>query len=110
VERLHTVETVRTADGQTKRLPGTEREIRADLVLLAIGFSGPVRDRLLEDLDPAFGPDGAILADDCYRTSVPGVFTAGDAKRGASLIVWAIAEGRKAARGIDRFLIGKSFL
>jgi glutamate synthase (NADPH) small chain len=110
VERLHAMETVRKPDGQTKRLPEAEREIRADLVLLAIGFSGPVRDRLLEKLDPAFGPDGAILADNCYRTSVPGVFTAGDAKRGASLIVWAIAEGRKAAREIDRFLMGKSFL
>jgi len=104
------VETIRTPEGQTKRLPGTERAIRADLVLLAIGFSGPVRDRLLEELDPAFGPDGAILADYCYGTSIPGVFTAGDAKRGASLIVWAIAEWRKAAREIDRFLVGKSFL
>ena len=110
VERLHTVEAVRTPDGQTKRRPGTERELEADLVLLAIGFSGPVRDRLLQDLDLAFGEDGAVRSDDRYGSSVPGVFVAGDARRGASLIVWAIAEGRKAAREIDRCLMGRSFL
>ena len=87
-----------------ERLPGTEHELEADLILLAIGFDGPVRDRLLSDLDVGFAEDGGIVADARYRTSAPGVFVAGDARRGASLIVWAIAEGRQAAREIDSFL------
>jgi glutamate synthase (NADPH/NADH) small chain len=73
----------------------------ADLVLLAIGFEGPVRDRLLTELGVEFDGRGAIARDQHYRTSGPGVFAAGDATRGASLIVWAIAEARKAARSID---------
>ena len=110
VERLHTIDVERLPDGRVRHLPGTEREIEADLVLLSIGFEGPVRDRLLDDLELQFGSDGAILSDGEYRTSAPGVFVAGDAKRGASLIVWAIAEGRKAAREIDRALMGKTLL
>jgi glutamate synthase (NADPH) small chain len=85
-------------------VPGTEQIIEADLVLLAIGFSGPVRDRLHADLELRYGVDGAIEADERYRTSVPRVYVAGDARRGASLIVWAIQEGRKAAEEIDRAL------
>jgi glutamate synthase (NADPH/NADH) small chain len=114
VQRLHTVEVERLYNGRKsgaiRQLTGTEREIEADLVLLAIGFAGPVRDRLLADLGVELGEDGAILADAGYRTSTPGVFVAGDARRGASLIVWAIAEGRKAARSIDQHLMGKSLL
>ena len=110
VEKLHTIDVARLSNGRMRRLPNTERELGAELVLLAIGFTGPVRDRLLEDLDLQFGDDGAILCDDRFRTSLPGVFTAGDAKRGASLIVWAIADGRKAAREIDRHLMGTSLL
>jgi glutamate synthase (NADPH/NADH) small chain len=109
VERMHAIEAVRQ-NGHTQTIPETEREIDADLVLLAIGFDGPVRDRLLHDLDVRFAENGAIACDDRYRTSVQGVFTAGDARRGASLIVWAIAEGRKAAREIDQHIMGKSLL
>jgi glutamate synthase (NADPH/NADH) small chain len=110
VEKLHLQEVERLPNGELRHLPGTEREIEADLVLLAIGFLGPVRDRLLAELEVRFGDDGAILADERYRTSAPDVFVAGDARQGASLIVWAIAEGRKAAREIDRHLMGKTLL
>jgi glutamate synthase (NADPH/NADH) small chain len=78
----------------------------AELVLLAIGFEGPVRDHLLTELGVKFDRRGAIARDEHFRTSVPGVFAAGDATRGASLIVWAIAEGRKAAHAIDLALTG----
>jgi glutamate synthase (NADPH/NADH) small chain len=111
VEKMHVVRTERTPEGQTKYLPGTEFEIETDLVLLAIGFTGPVRDRLLEDLNLKFGAKGGIVSDERFRTSdVPGVFVAGDAKRGADLIVTAIAEGRKAAREADIYLMGESLL
>lgn len=110
VKRMHCVRTRRDPDGRTHHLPGTEFEMEADLVLLAIGFTGPVRDRLLEDLGVEFGPRGAIAARDGFATSVPGVFVAGDARRGADLIVTAIADGRKAARQVDTYLTGRSFL
>jgi glutamate synthase (NADPH/NADH) small chain len=94
------------ADGSTdyKQLPGTAFELRADLVLLAMGFAGPVRGRLSTDLSVELDGRGNIAADEAHRTSVPGVFAAGDARRGASLIVWAIREGRDAADSIDRWL------
>lgn len=104
------MEVERSSDGRVRRRPGTEFEVDADLVLLAIGFAGPVRDRLLEDLKLEFGERGAIVSDDRYGTGAPGVFVAGDARRGASLIVWAIAEGRKAARQADLYLMGESRL
>ena len=85
-------------------LPGSEFEIGVDLVLLAMGFVHPERDGLLHDLDVALDARGNVSVDERYMTSVPGVFAAGDMKRGASLIVWAIAEGRKAAAHIDTFL------
>jgi glutamate synthase (NADPH/NADH) small chain len=112
VEKMHCVRTERTPEGKTEYLPGTEFEIETDLVLLAIGFTGPVRDKFLEDLDLGYNERGAIAAngDDDFGTKEPGVFVAGDAKRGASLIVWAIAEGRKAARQADQYLTGKSML
>ena len=81
-----------------------ECAIEADLVLLAIGFNGPVRDELLEGLPVRFDAAGAITSDNRFCTDAPGVYVAGDARRGASLIVWAIAEGRKAAAEIDRAL------
>jgi glutamate synthase (NADPH/NADH) small chain len=84
--------------------------LEADLVLLAVGFEGPVRDRLLDDLALDLSETGAVRRDERYRTSVPGVFAAGYATRGASLIVWAIAEGRRAAHEIDCHLMGRSFL
>jgi glutamate synthase (NADPH/NADH) small chain len=101
VQQMHAAEVQRVPDGNMRTLPGTEHMVEADLVLLAIGFSGPVRDRLHADLGLQYGAGGAIQADEQYRTSVPNVYVAGDAKRGASLIVWAIAEGRKAAHEID---------
>jgi glutamate synthase (NADPH/NADH) small chain len=84
--------------------PGTDFQVRADLVLLAMGFTGPRHDSVLDALGVAYTSSGAVVADSDHRTSVPGVFAAGDVKRGASLIVWAIREGRDAAQGIDAYL------
>ena len=81
-----------------------------DLVLLALGFLGPARSPLLEDLGVTLTERGNVARDNRWMTNVPGVFTAGDMQRGQSLIVWAIAEGRSAARGVDRFLMGTSDL
>jgi glutamate synthase (NADPH/NADH) small chain len=78
--------------------------LEADLVLLAMGFTGPVKSKLLVDLAVDLDSRGNIATDAAHRTSVPGVFAAGDAHRGASLIVWAIREGRDAADSIDRWL------
>jgi len=89
---------------------GTEFELEADLVLLAMGFTGPVRAGMLDELGVAIDGRGNVVADANYMTSVPGVFAAGDTRRGQSLVVWAIAEGRKAARGVDEFLMGTSSL
>jgi glutamate synthase (NADPH/NADH) small chain len=83
---------------------GSEFTMDVDLVLLAMGFVGPVRNGLLETLQVKLDARGNVAADDNYMTSVEGVFAAGDIRRGQSLVVWAIAEGRKAAAGIDRFL------
>ncbi|HXN75882.1 MAG TPA: glutamate synthase subunit beta [Gemmatimonadaceae bacterium] len=108
VQRLHAARLERQifADGRTDfaRMPGTEFELEADLVLLAMGFTGPVNNRLLADLAIELDGRGNIATDNAHRTSVPGVFAAGDAHRGASLIVWAIREGRDAADSIDRWL------
>jgi glutamate synthase (NADPH/NADH) small chain len=90
--------------------PETEFELDVDLVLLAMGFTGPVRTGLLDDLGVAIDGRGNVVADANYMTSVPGVFAAGDTRRGQSLVVWAIAEGRKAARGVDEYLMGTSKL
>jgi glutamate synthase (NADPH/NADH) small chain len=81
-----------------------------DLVLLAMGFTGPVRGGMVDDLGLALDGRGNIATNENYMSSVKGVFAAGDARRGQSLVVWAIAEGRKAARGIDEFLMGASKL
>jgi glutamate synthase (NADPH/NADH) small chain len=91
-------------------IPGSEFELDADLVLLAMGFTGPVRNGLLEELGVALDNRGNVQADANYMSSVSGVFAAGDTRRGQSLVVWAIAEGRKAARGIDEYLMGSSRL
>jgi glutamate synthase (NADPH/NADH) small chain len=93
-----------------ERVPGSEFYLDVDLVLIAIGFSGPVRQGLLEQLPLALDDRGNVQTDPTYMTSVPGVFSAGDARRGQSLIVWAIAEGRKAAHYIDRYLMGSTKL
>ena len=86
-------------------IPGTEFTLDADLVLLAMGFTGPVRSGLLEQLGVALDARGNVAAGEDYQTSVPGVFAAGDVRRGQSLVVWAIAEGRRAADAIDQFLV-----
>jgi glutamate synthase (NADPH/NADH) small chain len=91
-------------------VPGSEFEIKTDLVFLAMGFTGPERGPLLTDLGVTVTPRGNVARDARWMTNVPGVFTAGDMQRGQSLIVWAIAEGRSAASAIDVFLMGESRL
>jgi glutamate synthase (NADPH/NADH) small chain len=91
-------------------IPGTEFSLDADLVLLALGFTGPVKGGMIEQLKVDLDPRGNVKADANYMTSIPGVFAAGDMRRGQSLVVWAIAEGRKAARGVDQYLMGSSKL
>ena len=92
-----------------EHVPGSEFELPADLVLLAVGFRGPDR-QLLDRLDVEVTEHGAVAHDGSWETSVPGVFACGDATRGASLIVWAIAEGRAAAAAVDRYLVGETLL
>jgi glutamate synthase (NADPH/NADH) small chain len=104
---LHDVELV---DGRFVKVEGTDREIPADLVLLAMGFVGPEKGSWLDQLGVDFDPRGNIARDDSYMTSVPGVFVAGDAGRGQSLIVWAIAEGRSCAASVDQYLVGETTL
>ena len=89
-------------------IPGTEKTYPADLVLLAMGFVGPERPGMLEQLGVDLDPMGNVKSDGDRRTSVDKIFTAGDMTRGQSLIVWAIAEGRHAAASIDAFLMGQS--
>ncbi len=98
-------------DGQMREVAGSEFTIKADLVLLAMGFTGPVPGGLLEQLGVAKDNRGNVKADtDQYQTSVDKVFTAGDMRRGQSLIVWAIREGRQCARSVDEFLMGSTEL
>jgi glutamate synthase (NADPH/NADH) small chain len=89
---------------------GTEFTLDAELVLLAMGFTGPVKNGMLGKLGVALDARGNVATDDRSMTSVPGVFAAGDMRRGQSLVVWAIAEGRKAAREMDRWLMGSTRL
>jgi glutamate synthase (NADPH/NADH) small chain len=100
------------ADGRVRfdPVPGSEFEIPADLVLLAMGFLGPERGPLLNDLGLKLTERGNVWRDERWMTNVSGVFTAGDMQRGQSLIVWAIAEGRSAARAVDQYLMGESTL
>ena len=99
-------------DGRPTFLPveGTERELPADLVLLAMGFTGPERGALLEGLGVELDGRGNVARDGRWATNQPGVFVTGDMGRGQSLIVWAIAEGRSCAQAVDRFLMGHSDL
>jgi glutamate synthase (NADPH) small chain len=107
----HQVETV-VDNGRMsfQPIPGSELEIPADLVLLAMGFVGPDKNGMLTDLGVKMTERGTVWRDENWMTSVPGVFTAGDMQRGQSLIVWAIAEGRSCARGVDTYLMGESEL
>src|SRR5918997_1653077 len=97
-------------DGKFVPVPDSEQDLPADLVLLAMGFVGPEKGKLLEELGVEYDVRGNVARDLCYTTSVPGVFVAGDMGRGQSLIVWAIAEGRSAAAGVDRYLTGRDVL
>ncbi len=97
-------------NGKVVPVPGSEIKMDVDLVLLAMGFVGPVKNGLLDSLGLQYDPRGNVSVDAHFMTSVDGVFATGDTKRGASLIVWAIAEGRKSAAGIHRYLqAGQSF-
>ena len=113
VKGLHTVEVEwKPENGRMimRELPGTEKEWPADLVFLAMGFLGPEKPGLLAELGVALDGRGNVVTDANKQTSVPKVFAAGDMSRGQSLIVWAIAEGRDAARGVDKFLMGETLL
>jgi glutamate synthase (NADPH/NADH) small chain len=95
-------------------VPGSEFEIPADLVLFAMGYLHPVHQGMLDELGVRYDPRGNVKAttdgEGCYQTSIPKVFAAGDMRRGQSLVVWAIREGRQAARAVDEFLMGHSEL
>jgi glutamate synthase (NADPH/NADH) small chain len=101
---------VEMKDGRFEPVEGTSRVLPAQLVLLAMGFTGPQRTGLLEALDVELDGRGNVARDSGWATSVPGVFVAGDMGRGQSLIVWAIAEGRSAAAAVDRHLCGDTLL
>jgi glutamate synthase (NADPH/NADH) small chain len=107
VKKLHCTE----VDGRFEPVPGSEFEIEADLVLLAMGFIHPVHEGMLQELDVALDRRGNVSADtESYQTSLPKVFTAGDMRRGQSLVVWAIREGRQCAHAVDKFLMGSTTL
>ena len=107
VRRLHCTR----VDGKIKPIPGTEFEIEADLVLLAMGFVHPVHEGMIKSLGLELDPRGNVKADTlAYRSSNPKVFAAGDMRRGQSLVVWAIREGRQAAHAVDKFLMGSTTL
>ena len=101
---------VAMVDGRFENVPGSDRSISAQLVLLAMGFTGPQREGLVDQLGLELDPRGNIARDGNYATSADRVFVCGDAGRGQSLIVWAIAEGRSCANGVDAFLQGSSRL
>jgi glutamate synthase (NADPH/NADH) small chain len=113
VKELHTVNVEwKTENGRPtmREVPGTEKVWPADLVFLAMGFVGPEKPGLLTELGVALDGRGNVQTNADKQTSVPKVFAAGDMARGQSLIVWAIAEGRDAARGVDKFLMGDTLL
>jgi len=109
VRALRLVEVV-FENGRPTEIEGTEREIPAQLVLLAMGFLGPEKPGLVETLGVDLDERGNVARDSSYMTSLPGVFVAGDAGRGQSLIVWALAEGRAAAAAVDEYLTGSTAL
>jgi hypothetical protein len=97
-------------NGKFQPVQGSEKEIPADLVFLALGFTGPEKNVLLDQLEVKLDEKGNIIRDHEYSTDSDGVFVCGDAGRGQSLIVWAIAEGRSAAAAIDKYLTGNTQL
>ena len=101
---------VKSENGSFVPVEGSQRELKADLVLLALGFIGPEKSSWIESLGLKFDERGNVARNDSYMSSVSGVFVAGDMGRGQSLIVWAIAEGRAAAAGVDKYLMGHTDL
>ena len=114
VEKLHAVKVNIESDKagrlRIEEIPGSDLEMEVDLVLLAMGFLGPEKNGMLDQLGVEFTDRGNVRVDSDHQTTVPGVFAAGDMSRGQSLIVWAIRDGRVAARGIDKFLMGSTEL
>ena len=114
VKKLHAVrlEWAKGSDGRMamKQIPGSEFELDCDLCLLAMGFVSPEHPGAIQQLGLKLDARGNVLVDENYMSSVPGVFSAGDMRRGQSLIVWAISEGRSAAHGVDKYLMGRSEL
>jgi glutamate synthase (NADPH/NADH) small chain len=107
VKKLHCVR----VDAKMKPIPGSDFEVATDLVLLAMGFVHPVHEGMIKSLELALDQRGNISAStEDYRTSIDKVFTAGDMRRGQSLVVWAIREGRQAAHAVDKYLMGSSLL
>ena len=104
---IHEVE---MKNGKFEKVPGSDQELPADLVLLALGFVGPEKGSWLDQMGLNYDERGNVARDDHYKTSADGVFVAGDMGRGQSLIVWAIAEGRACAAGVDAFLMGETHL
>ncbi|HRC42802.1 MAG TPA: FAD-dependent oxidoreductase, partial [Nitrospira sp.] len=103
VTKLH-ANRVKFEGGKFVPMPNTDFELDADLVLLAMGFTGPVRNGFLDSLGVTYDARGCVTVNENFMTNLDGVFAGGDTKRGASLIVWAIAEGRKMAAGVDKYL------
>lgn len=110
VRALRVAKTKYNADGSRTPEPGTEKEIPADLVLLALGFTGAEPETLTDQVGVEFSPKGTVGRAEDYQTNVEGIYTVGDAGRGASLVVWAIAEGRAAAAKVDEYLEGSTRL
>jgi len=115
VEKLHAVRVEWVSDPKTGRpimreIPGSEFELDVDLVILAMGFVGPETDGPVGQLELDLDARGNVATNEDYMSSVEGVFAAGDMRRGQSLVVWAITEGRKAARGVDKYLMGETLL
>ena len=107
VKKLHCVK----VDTKMQPIAGSEFELKADLVLLAMGFLGPVKDGMLDSLGVKLDGRSNVEANMLnYKSSLPKVFSAGDMRRGQSLVVWAIREGRQAARAVDEFLMGETTL
>jgi glutamate synthase (NADPH/NADH) small chain len=106
------IEWVKGENGRVspREIPGTEREWPAQMILLALGFLGAETNGLLAGLGVLIDERGNVAVDEEKMTSVPGVFAAGDMARGQSLVVWAIADGRRAARGVDKYLMGETAL
>ncbi|MBI2912153.1 MAG: FAD-dependent oxidoreductase, partial [Chloroflexi bacterium] len=114
LEKLHGIrldwQSDATGRPQMHEVPGSEFAVDADLILLALGFLCPERTGMVEQLGLDLDARGNIKTDAGKMTSIPGIFAAGDATRGQSLVVWALAEGREAARGVDLFLMGETVL